>query len=88
MRRRYSRCHLHNDPAAEISYSEAGLIKFSRVRPLHNDDHFTNRLPEIAATETPPQGLLSNALFDHSTVRVSDASLSMDGTGTLHDTDI
>jgi len=37
VRRRCGRCHLKNDPAAGISYSAAGLIKYSRVRmPPHD----------------------------------------------------
>jgi len=44
MRRRYTRCHLNNDPAAEIRYSAAGIIKYSRLRlPSDDDVYFTRR---------------------------------------------
>ena len=65
MRRRSRRCHLSNIPAAETSYSAAGLIKYSRVRVPSDDYGFDNLRPGMIAS-TPTACLMNNA-SEHAT---------------------
>lgn len=54
MRRRGRRCHLNSEPAAGISYSAAGLIKYSRARVVpHDYPYFVGALPGVVVTSTP-----------------------------------
>jgi len=53
VRRRSRRCHLSNDPAAGITYSAAGLIKYSRARVLpHDYPYFADVRPGAITTPT------------------------------------
>jgi len=63
VRRRGRRCHLNNHPAAEISYSAAGLIKYSRVRvPPYDYPYFDEARPGVIATSTPTHSVTTDSI--------------------------
>ena len=63
MRRRCGRCHLKIDPAAGISYSAAGLIKYSRVRvPPHDYPYLADVRPRVIETSTPTHYLKADSI--------------------------
>jgi len=63
VRRRYGRCHLNHDPAAGVSYSAAGLIKYSRVRvPPHDYPHLADARFGMIETSTPTHCLKADSI--------------------------